>query len=152
MKSSRWIVLVAGVAFLCLATAFAVRSTVRAEEKKSPADRENPFEGKIIMVYAKSDTSLNYPAALENPAFIQIKGEPYLMGKRTEEEGSAWNALPTLIPFSNVAWIYEFENLESYRGFSQKQSEEAEKAGRAWQKMFIPGAIPGVLPEDPDSE
>ena len=152
MNSKRWIMFVAGALLLCLAAGFAVRSSLEAEEKQPPAARENPFVGKIIVVYQKSDiVPGSYSAALEDPTFIDLKGHPFLTGKRADKRESPWNGLKTSIPLDNVASIYEFDDLESYREFEEKAEAEVEAAGfEVPMGVAIPRA---AVPEtDPDSE
>ncbi len=153
MKSKRWILLVAGTALSCLAAAIAVHSSLEAQEKKPPADRDNPFAGKILVVYSSmnyvglenNDPTSRY-TVLENPALSEVRGEQFLTGKRIAKRESPWHDLKTSIALETVGTIYEFDNVESYREFEERVTEEAEEAGL----LMSPG-IPGVVPV-PDSE
>jgi len=148
MKPNRWIVPVAGTALVGLAASFAARSSLDAEEKKPPADRDNPFAGKVVVVLEKGDVGTTGLAALENPAFLEIKGQRFLTGKRVGKPESAWNGVKAYLAFDNVASIYEFDNVEAFREFEEKVTEETEAAGRLFEDMILPNpAIPRVLPQ-----
>lgn len=151
MKSNRWIWLVAGAALSCIAAALTVHSSIEAQEKKPPADRDNPFAGKILVVVQKSEFAANY-VALENPVLTELKGHQFLVGKRMAKRESPWHGIKASITFDTVGSIYEFDDLESYREFEERVAEEAEEAGQVFQDMVLPNpATPRVVPV-PDSE
>jgi hypothetical protein len=122
MRSHRWIKLGLGAGFV-LVLAILARGVLDAQEKKPRADGDNPFAGKIVMVYEKNDPSkAGVGFVFRNAAFTLIKGVPFLAGKCIDERDDALAGYVASVPLDNIGSIVEFDDVEAYKKFAAKLS------------------------------
>ncbi len=114
MRMNRWMPLGLGVG-LGLALVFLTsRGAIDAQEKKPAADEENPFAGKILVIYQKSDPN-GTAHTLEGVVITEYKGLRVLAGKGVEREGDWTAGLKTRIALDNVASIIQFDDLKTFK-------------------------------------
>ncbi len=122
MTLHRWTTLGFGVAFLFVLGLLA-RGALDAQEKKPRAEGDNPFVGKIVMVYEKNDPSkAGVGFVFRNAGFTLIRGVPFLAGKCIEERGDALAGVSASVPLDNIGSIVEFDDIEAYKKFAEKLS------------------------------
>ena len=126
MTSHRWMKLGLAAGFIFV-LALLARGVLDAQEKKPPrAEGENPFAGKIIMVYEKNDPSkAGVGFVFRNASFTLIKGIPFLAGKCIEERDDALAGFSASVPLDNIGSIVEFDDVEAYKKFAAKLSHVA---------------------------
>lgn len=127
MRMNRWMSVSLGVA-LCLAVVWLTsRNTTDAQEKKPPAEEENPFAGKILVVYEKSDPNLT-AHTLESVVITEYKGLRFLAGKGVEREGDWTAGLKTRIALDNVASIVQFDDMKTFK--ERFEEDDSRKTAR----------------------
>jgi hypothetical protein len=122
MKSHRWMKLCLGAGFVFVLAVLA-RGVLDAQEKKPRADADNPFAGKVVMVYEKNDPSkAGVGFVFRNAGFTLIKGVPFLVGKCIDERDDALAGFSASVPLDNIGSIVEFDDAEAYKKFAAKLS------------------------------
>ena len=122
MKLRRWTTLGFGVVLLFVLGFFA-HGVLDAQEKKPRAEGDNPFAGRIVMVYEKNDPSkAGVGFVFRNAAFTLIKGVPFLAGKCIDERDDALAGYVASVPLDNIGSIVEFDDVEAYKKFAAKLS------------------------------
>ncbi len=122
MKLHRWTTPGFGIA-LVFVLALLAHSILDAQDKKPRAEQDNPFAGRIVMVYEKNDPSkAGVGFVFRNAGFTLIRGVPFLAGKCIEERGDALAGVSASIPLDNIGSIVEFDDVEAYKKFAEKLS------------------------------
>jgi hypothetical protein len=122
MNVRRWTTLGLGAVFIFV-LGLVAHGVLDAQEKKPRAEGDNPYAGKIIMVYEKNDPSkAGVGFVFRNAGFMLIKGVPFLAGKCVEERGDALAGFSASVPLDNIGSIVEFDDVEEYRKFAEKLS------------------------------
>ncbi len=124
MRLKHWLTLSLGVGLLWIGGMAAMQSSLDAQEKRLLADKDNPFVGKIVMVYERNDPSkAGVGFVLKNATFADIKGLRFIVGKCVDERKDALAGYQTSIPLDNIGSIVEFDNIEAYKQFAKKLSQ-----------------------------
>lgn len=128
MKLKLTVLLILGVGFALMLVVLATQKPLEAQEKKPPADKDNPFVGKIVMIYERDDPSkAGVGFVLKNVTFTEIKGLRFIAGKCVDERKDALAGYQASIPLDNVGSIVEFDNIEGYKQFAKKLSQTVEE-------------------------
>jgi hypothetical protein len=99
----------AGIVYLMLAFAF----TLHAEPPKIAPTNDDPFKGKILLIFIRSDK--RHGAVLENVRTRRIGDVTFLVGESVyPEEGKDWyNGRTTWVSVSDIVQIVEYPNREA---------------------------------------
>ena len=125
MKMHRWMALGVGTGLVCV-FALLAQSALDAQEKKPRADGDNPFAGKIVMIYEKNDPSkAGVGFVFKNASCTSIQGVPFLSGKCVAERGDALAGFNASVPLDNIGSIVEFDDVEAYKKFAAKLNQPA---------------------------
>ena len=120
--------LILGVGIVFVLALLTPQNPLDAQEKKAPADKDNPFVGKIVMIYERDDASkAGVGFVLRNVTFVDIKGLRFIVGKCVDERKDALAGYQASIPLDNVGSIVEFDNIEGYKQFAKKLSQTVEE-------------------------
>jgi hypothetical protein len=126
MNFNRWMTLGLGTGLLLIGVVCATHTSLDAQDKKPRADGENPFAGKIIMVYERNDPSkAGVGFVFKNASFSDLRGSHFLVGKCIEERGDVMAGLAASIPLDNVGSIVEFDSVDAYKQFAAKLASAA---------------------------
>ena len=126
MTLRRWMTLGFGAGTMVV-FAILAHSASHAQEKKPVADGDNPFAGKIVMIYEKNDPSkAGVGFVFKNARLAQIKGVPFVAGRCLEERGDALAGMNASVPLDNIGSIVEFDDVEAYKKFAAKLNQSSE--------------------------
>ncbi|MGQ0636931.1 MAG: hypothetical protein ACT4QC_20170 [Planctomycetaceae bacterium] len=121
-------IVVAGV-LLSLVAAACVRTASGVADEKPAGDLANPYAGKILLVYEKSEKSREHPFVIEGPAFARSGGLTFLVGTGVDPgDPDYWTrGLKISIAWDDVASIIEFPDMATYlRVENSARREEAQ--------------------------
>ncbi|HLJ12361.1 MAG TPA: hypothetical protein VKU82_14295 [Planctomycetaceae bacterium] len=126
MKMNRWSTLVLGIGLLLALVVVAVQNSLDAQDKPAPAEPENPFADKIVMIYERNDPSRSAGFVLEQAAITEVKGFRFLVGKCIDRRDDSMAGLKARIPLDSIGSIIEFENLKAYEEYEAKFPDDVE--------------------------
>ena len=155
------------LALLAVAALFYVDRSTDAQEKKpsggagkpaAPANPNQPFAGKVLLVQKKQDASptMSFPGmftglsgyVLENAELVEIGGSRWLAGHGIERVDDKAIGPRTLIRFDEVATILEFDKVEDYKEFEEQQLEKMRQNNNFFEMApAMPLGPPNVLEE-----